>query len=135
MDDLTKAAEVNFAADKFATETTGIVIEKAEKDYARCHLDVEPRHLNAQGKIMGGAIFTLADFTFAIASNGGNMDTPTVTLSSEIQYLSAMRGSRLTAESVCLKSGRGTCVMEIVIKDDTEKLIAKVTSTGYRLNR
>ena len=32
-------------------------------------MKIEPRHRNAAGIIMGGAIFTLADFAFAVASN------------------------------------------------------------------
>lgn len=65
--DLTEEARERFANDIFATQTTGIHIEKAEELYAKCTLSIEPRHLNANHTVMGGAIFTLADFTVAVA--------------------------------------------------------------------
>ena len=37
---------------------------------ARCSLTLKPHHMNANNVPMGGAIFTLADFTCAVAANG-----------------------------------------------------------------
>ena len=130
--DKTEAARKMFAADRFATETTGIVIEAAEADYARCTLDVAERHLNANGHVMGGVLFTLADFTFAVAANSGE-DTSAVTIASNMQFLRAAQGRRLLAEAKCLKSGRSTCVMEVTITDvEKNRTVAKATVTGLR---
>ena len=68
MDWLTTAREI-FSHDIYATETTGIVIEEAEPGHAVCSFSIDKRHLNAHNRVMGGAIFTLADFAFAIAAN------------------------------------------------------------------
>ena len=57
-----------FTADCFASKM-GTVIEDIKEGYARCYLDITPLHLNAAGNVMGGAIFTLADFAFAVAAN------------------------------------------------------------------
>ena len=57
-----------FANDRFATDN-GAVIEQVDEGYAKCWLEIQPHHLNAAGTVMGGAIFTLADFAFAVASN------------------------------------------------------------------
>lgn len=57
-----------FSNDRFATDN-GAVIEQADEGYAKCWLEIQPHHLNAAGTVMGGAIFTLADFAFAVASN------------------------------------------------------------------
>lgn len=79
----------NFFADCFATQVLGAVIEEARAQYARCSFTIEPKHLNAVGTVMGGAIFTLADFAFAVASNTDN--APTVSLSSQISFLALPR--------------------------------------------
>lgn len=70
MDLLTKVRE-QFKKDRFATEATGITIEAVDENYAKCQLIVEEKHMNAAGSVMGGALFTLADFTFAVAANVG----------------------------------------------------------------
>ena len=73
-----------FSNDRFATDN-GAVIEQVEEGYAKCWLEIQPHHLNAAGTVMGGAIFTLADFAFAVASN---WNKPLhVSTTSQITYL------------------------------------------------
>lgn len=129
MTDLEKAKEI-FTNDRFATEAAGIEIEEAEKNHSRCSMQIKPVHLNAVGGVMGGALFTLADFAFAIASN---LDSdPTVSLSSTIAFTGAAKGTKLTAEAKCLKDGRSTCLFSVTITDDTGAQVAYVTVTGFR---
>ncbi|MBQ4312567.1 MAG: PaaI family thioesterase, partial [Clostridia bacterium] len=52
-----------FYNDKFATEAAGIELIDAGEGNARCEMEIKPIHLNAAGTVMGGATFTLADFT------------------------------------------------------------------------
>lgn len=59
-----------FQNDHFAMDATGIVIDSAEPGKAVCSLTLEERHMNENHVPMGGAVFTLADFTCAIAANG-----------------------------------------------------------------
>lgn len=129
MDYLERARSL-FAADRFATKVTGIVIEAAGKDYAKCTLELTPDHMNAAGVAMGGAIYTLADFTFAVASNSEAMNT--LSLGANITYLSPATGGKLTAESNCVRSGRTTCYYVIDITDESGKLVASMTTTGFR---
>jgi acyl-CoA thioesterase len=133
MDELTMKATALFSGDCYATNVTGAVLDEARENYARCHLVLEPRHRNAHGQVMGGVIFTLADFAFAVAANGPGMETPTVTLSSQIQFLAPVKGGCLTAETTCLKAGRRTCVFEILIRDDCGTSVAKTVATGCRV--
>ncbi len=129
MDYLEHARSV-FAADRFATEVTGIVIEAVDRDYARCSLQLTPAHMNAAGVAMGGAIYTLADFTFAVASNSEAMNT--LSLNANITYLSPATGGKLTAESNCVRSGRNTCYFVIDVTDESGRLVASMTTTGFR---
>lgn len=118
-----------FLGDRFATECLGAEIEDAGPGYARCSCRIQPQHKNAVGSVMGGAIFTLADFAFAVAAN---TDQPiTVSLTSQITYLGTAKGERLVAEAVCRKSGRTTCYYEILVKDELGSQVAAVTSNGF----
>lgn len=128
---LLAAARARFAGDRYATETTGCEIMAVAPGYARCRMTITPTHRNALGIVMGGAVFTLADFTFAVASNTGFPDT--VSVDASIHYLAAARGDCLTAESIAEKNGRRSCVYRIVITDDTGRHVADVTVTGMRV--
>ena len=78
---------------------------------------------------MGGAIFTLADFAFAVAANcGGRL---TVSLSSQINFIAAPKGGRLFAKAQCIKSGRHTCFYSVEITDNEARKVAEATVTGY----
>lgn len=130
MNDIESIRE-RFAGDIFATQTTGIVIEEVGHEYARCSLATRAEHMNAGGVVMGGAIFTLADFTFAVAANQEAMDTQSLTCSAT--FLSAARGGKLTAEARCVRSGRSTCHYIVSVTDESERPIASVAITGFRI--
>ena len=117
-----------FGKDIYAAELTGIVIEAAEPGYARCSLKIDEKHKNALGQVMGGVLFTMADYAFAIASNF--KQSPTVTQTSQMVCLSAVKGSVLYAETERIRAGRRTCFYKIMITDDTGADIAYVTTTG-----
>ena len=129
MDYLKKAREY-FKGDVFASTTTGIQIDAAQPGYAKVSLDIEPKHLNALGMVMGGAIFTMADYAFAIASNVG--DETVVTINSQISYLGTAKGKRLIAEAKPLKNGRSTCVYNIDVEDELGTQVANIQVTGFK---
>ena len=120
-----------FSKDLYATETTGIVIEEVGEKYAKCSLKLDKKHLNAVGHAMGGVMFTLADFTFAVSTNRNGQTT--VTTSSTINFLSSPKGSILYGESKILKDGKTTCFYEINITDNLGNLIAVINTTGNHI--
>ncbi len=123
-----------FKGDVYATDVTGIEILESESRYAKCALKTDKRHYNAAGQVMGGVLFTLADFTFAVASNGQS-DTLTVTTSSQISFLNAFAGNMLIAETELLKDGKRNCFYRINITDESGKLVATVSTTGTHLEK
>ncbi len=125
-----KRALEKFKGDIFATETTGIVIDEVCENYAKCSLEYDRKHLNAAGSVMGGAIFTLADFTFAVASNTGEYTT--VSLNSQINYLSAPSGGKIFSEATCVKDGGTICIFEVMITDAQNRKVAFATFTGFK---
>ena len=119
-----------FANDRFATEACGCSVIEASRGHAVCAFDIAEIHLNAQGNVMGGAIFTLADFAQAVASNIG--EEPTIGVSNSIQFFKATKGSKLIATCHTEKNGRGLGFYTVDITDDLGAPIAKMTGTSYR---
>lgn len=130
MTDIEEARRI-FSKDRYAMATTGIEIEEVAHRYAKCSLKLDNRHKNAVGLVMGGAIFTLADFVFAVATNF--RQPVTITVSSQINFLDIPKGSILYGESMIMKDGRNTCFYEIIITDNLNTLVAVVTTVGKRL--
>ena len=101
--DREKAIEF-FSGDLYATKTTGIVIDDVKEHYAKCSLEIHEGVQNAYGGVMGGAIFTLADYTFAVSSN---FNAPqTVSTSSQINFLGMAKGKKLISQSTLIKDGK-----------------------------
>lgn len=121
-----------FSRDRFAT-ANGAVIEAVEEGYAKCSMILNETHRNAMGAVMGGAIFTLADFAFAVASNWNK--AAHVSLSASISFLGGAKGSKLIAEAVKIKEGRKTCYYEVTVYDELGNQIAHMTSNGYCLDK
>lgn len=122
-------ARAFFSKDAFATDIMGISIDSVEEGHAVCSMTIEPHHLNAGGSMMGGAMFTLADFAFAVAAN---LDKPTtVTLTSQIAFLSPPRGKRLTATAERVREGHTTCYYQVRLEDDTGHVVAMVGISGF----
>ena len=117
-----------FKNDRFALEN-GMVIDEVGDNYAKCSLKLEERHQNALGCVMGGAIFTLADFAFGVAANKDKMGT--VSVSSSIAFLGVPKGERLIAEAKCVKNGRTTCYYTVSVTDELGTKVAEVTVTGF----
>ena len=119
-----------FEKDQFATNN-GIEVIEADLNYAKCRMEIKETHKNARGAVMGGAIYTLADFAFAVASNPEH--PATVTLDSSITFLNNARGKVLYATARCEKDGKRVCCFNTEITDDEGVLVAVVRSTGMRV--
>lgn len=134
MEDISKLEEARelFAHDVYASELTGVVIDEIGDNYARCSLILEDKHRNAYGGIMGGAIYTLADLAFAVASNFDKKEA-TVSLSTSANFMSASKGNVLYAEARLIKDGRRNCFYEVRVTDDLGKDIAEILFTGAHL--
>ena len=123
-------AKEYFKNDKFAYNS-GMVLEDLGEDFSLCTMDLDDRHLNANGGIMGGVMFTLADLAFAALSN--NIHRPTVAQQVSINYLSAPKGKKLLARAELLKNGRSSTIIQVKVSDETGRDIALFTGTGFKL--
>ena len=118
-----------FGHDLFATQACGCQVMEAARGHAVCEFEIGPTHVNAQGNVMGGAIFTLADFAFAVAANLNHL--PTVAQSAQITFLAPGRGSLLRAEAVCVRHGRTASFYRVDVTDENGGLVASVTTNGF----
>ncbi|MBQ6990977.1 MAG: PaaI family thioesterase [Clostridia bacterium] len=119
-----------FKGDRFAM-VNGMTIDELTDGGCICSMAIREDHRNAIGGVMGGVLFTLADFAFAVAANQNHH--PTVALDVNINFLSASKGTRLIAHTECVKDGKTTCVYQTEIMDDLGRKVALVTGTGYKL--
>ena len=131
--ELLEEAKQIFGNDYYASKLTGIEILAADIGYSKVTLKLRAEHNNALGHVMGGVYFTIADYAFAIASNFKQM--PTVTQTSQIVFLSPIKGERIFAEAVCVRSGRSTCFYKIIITDESGAENAYVTTTGFVISK
>ena len=126
----TEDAAKYFEGDRYAM-VTGVRLEELTEEHSLASLKLSDIHRNANGGIMGGAIFTLADFAFATLSN--NIHMPTVAQQVSINYLGAPKGDRLIARAVCRKNGSRTITINVDISDDTGRDIAQFVGSGFKL--
>jgi acyl-CoA thioesterase len=117
-----------FKHDKFAA-SCGIEIVEFRPGYAKCTMPVTETHLNAIGTVMGGAIFTLADYTFSVAANSHG--TLAVTLNAFISYMQACKEGPVTAVAIETSRTKRTGVYQVSVTDGTGRLISSVTGTCY----
>ena len=119
-----------FSQDRFATEN-GMSIDELDGEHAVTSVTISSRHKNAFGGVMGGAIFTLADFAFAALTN--DRERVVVAQQVSINYLSPAKGNRLVATARYRKDGRSSCVVNVDVTDETGRDIAQFVGTGFKL--
>ncbi len=108
----------------------GARIAEVREGYARVTMRLRPDHLNGVGVVQGGAVFTLADFAFAIASNSHG--TVAVALDVSITFARAGRSGVLTAEAVEESVSRRVSVCNVRVTDDRGELVALFRGTAFR---
>ncbi len=118
-----------FKNDRFAARSNIKVVNIAPGK-ATATMEVEDMHLNGIGTVHGGALFTLADFTFALAANShGNV---TVAINANISYLKAVKNGVLTASARELSSGGRIASYTVDIFDESNDLVAVFQGMAYR---
>jgi len=126
-----EAAQAFFARDLFATEQCGCRVDEAAPGHAVCSFEVGAQHRNAMGAVMGGAVFTLADFALAVASNWGQ--GPAVSVCNSIEFVGGCKGERLVATCEADKSGRRLGFYTVRVADDLGNLVAIMSATCMRV--
>jgi acyl-CoA thioesterase len=120
-----------FLRDRFAAHND-IVLTRVEPGYAEAEMEIADHHLNGVNITHGGAVFTLADLAFAVASNSHG--TVAVGISATITYLKATRRGRLTARAREVGRNPKLATYEVEVRDQADDLVALFQGTVYRKN-
>jgi acyl-CoA thioesterase len=115
--------------DQFAKHT-GLEILEAAKGYAKVKMPIQPYHLNGVNTVHGGAIFTLADFAFAVASNSHGRVAMGV--NGNISYMKAATTGTLYAEAHETSCNHKLGHYLVNIYDDQQELVAVLQGMVYR---
>ena len=118
-----------FKKDRFAAYND-ITLLEIRPGYAKAELKISDKHLNGVDITHGGAIFTLADLAFAVASNSHG--TVAVGVSASISYLKATRKGTLTAEAREVALNPKLATYNVEVRDDSSDLVAIFQGTVYR---
>ena len=119
-----------FDKDRFAVEN-GCRIVDAHAGYSKIEMEITPHHYNATGIVQGGALFTLADFAFAVASNAAG--DRVVGTSTYMNFFKATRTGVLTAIGKEISRSRKLSTVEVQIFDEENNLVAQFQGNGYIL--
>lgn len=117
------------ANDRFAAHC-GIELVSVKPGHARAKMNVEPTHWNGVGTAQGGAIFTLADFAFAAASNSHG--TVAVAINVNISFLKAVKAGTLWADAREISKSYKIGNYTVEIKDQQGELVALFQGMVYR---
>lgn len=118
-----------FKKDKFA-EYNGIVLLEVSEGFAKAKMEITENHFNGIGTVHGGAIFTLADFTFAVAAN--SYGTITVAINANISFMKAATTGYLIAEAKEISKNLKLSTYTIDVTDDNGEIIAIFQGMAYR---
>jgi len=118
-----------FKGDQFA-QLAGVELLEVGKGYAKARMEITPSHLNAGGVCQGGAIFTLADFAFAVATN--SHARMTLSIVSSINIFKSENSGYLYAAAKEVFDHKRLSNCKVHITNDKGELVATFNGSGYR---
>jgi acyl-CoA thioesterase len=105
-------------------------IEHVEPGTAVVTMPVSHIHLNGMGAVHGGAIFSLADFCFAVASNSHGRAAMAINCS--ISFYKGVQSGTLTARAREQHLGNRIAGYIIDVTDENAVLIASMQAQVFR---
>jgi acyl-CoA thioesterase len=115
--------------DHFAKHV-GIELLELETGYAKTKMVIAPHHFNGAKTVHGGAIFTLADFAFAVASNShGNL---AMGINTSVSFVKAVTGGTLYAVAREQSLNPKLASYVVHITDEDNDIVAIFQGMVYR---
>ena len=115
--------------DYFA-ESLGIKVLESKDGCAKVSMKIEKNHTNGLGFTHGGAIFSLADYAFALACNFG--DNVAVAVQVNINFLRpSVEGDVLVAEAVRVSDGKTMGLYNVTVKNG-DKAVALFSGLAFK---
>jgi acyl-CoA thioesterase len=120
----------NFSENDRFAKLLGIELLDVSKGHAKARMKISDIHLNSVDTVHGGAIFSLADYTFAIAAN--THGTIAVALNVNISFLKAVSEGILFAEADEVSINPKIATYDIRVSNEHKELIATFQGMAYR---
>jgi acyl-CoA thioesterase len=119
-----------FAAGDLFARHAGIELLEVEPGKAKASMKIEPYHFNAAKTVHGGAIFTLADFAFAVASNSHG--TLSMGINTSVSFVKA--ATKGTLYAVATEQARNPKLASYLVRitDDAGEVVAIFQGMVYR---
>jgi acyl-CoA thioesterase len=134
MDEKVKQAIFNRIEKEPYARTLGLKLLQLEEGCARVEMRFTSELENIFGMAHGGAVFSLMDAAFEVASNSHG--TMAVALNMNVNYLaSPAKGALLTAEAREIHKTKRTATYDIRATEDSGKLLATCQALVYRLDK
>ncbi|MBN1958435.1 MAG: PaaI family thioesterase [Desulfuromonadales bacterium] len=119
-----------FSKEDYFARHCGIELLDAGPGWAKAQMPIQDFHLNGAKTVHGGAIFSLADFTFAVAANSSGRLA--LAINATTQFISSARQGVLYATAEELSAKRQLGNYQVKITDDQRNLIAMFQGTAFR---
>ena len=107
----------------------GILLTDVEPGYARGELTVGPNSINPHGNVHGGALATLADTVGGCCACSKGVSC--VTANCTLEFLRPATGPRIVCEATPKKMGRTLSVIQVVLTNDQNVVVATGTYTFF----
>ncbi len=120
-----------FQNDRYAA-LTGVEILEAKKGYCKACLEISDKHLNAANVVQGGAIFTLADLAFAVASNSHGQLALAVNVN--ITFLKGVSSGTLYATATEFDDPKKLGAYDVTVTTEKDEMVARFNGLVYRKN-
>ena len=119
-----------FSTNDLFARHAGIELLEAGPGWAKASMRIEPFHFNGAKTVHGGAIFTLADFAFAVASNShGSL---AMGINTSVSFVKAALTGTLYAEALEQSKGPKLASYSVMITDDAGDVVAIFQGMAYR---
>ena len=115
--------------DHFAAHC-GIELIEVKPGWAKTRMKIQPFHMNGAKTVHGGAIFSLADFTFAAAAN--SQGRLAMAVNTSLSFFKPTHSGTLYAEAEELSTNHRLGNYQVKITDQKQQLVAQFQGTAYR---
>ena len=119
-----------FSDEDLFARYVGIELLDVASGWAQASMKIEPHHFNGAKTVHGGAIFTLADFAFAVASNSHG--TLAMGINTTVSFVKAATRGTLYAEAREQSLNPKLASYSVMITDDDGAVVAIFQGMVYR---
>mgnify|MGYP002624966581 CR=1 FL=1 len=125
---LLEQAQHFFANDRFVAGS-GIKLTECREGFARCEVEISDGHLNGINTVQGGLLFTIADFSAAIAAF--TLGRVAVSINADISFFKNCDSGTVVAEATIISATNKLCTCDVNVSCGDTKL-ANVKVGLYR---